>query len=569
MLIRKTLRRLTKSFFNLKFKYQLLSTYLALSLIPVLVLGIFSFNQSNSLLSSSKEKDINYYFEKASYTLDEVFKNSENIINDIANNAQFKKIFYADYETPEMLQNDIRVYLEPYLYNLKIFNPFIREITFYSKLGITPYRSVIHDYDELIVNTNSKSNMTWYYNGKFIVLKYDLMNNKEAVGSICLYMWPKVLMKSVNTEFMNYNILLTTEDTDYIYTHTVSFDKEKPDTEQLITLKNNTLKLNSKEYLTLGTSLDNGYRLYAYILKDEVVAGSGAILRSTWIAILVCLVFIVIIDFIFSLSFTKRIHLLTKKIEYAKKGNLKIPLHSENRDEIGTLTNDIGDMIKKIDNLIQTVYESEITQKKAELKALQAQINPHFLYNTLQTVNWIAIDNDAPEISELVVNLSDFYRATLNKNKETVTVGDELKMVECYFGIEKIVLGDSFDVEFDIEEGISDYQTIHLILQPLAENAIEHGMRKLRDKRGYIRISVKRDGDTLVFNVSDNGLGITTNALDDLAAVESKRGFGLKNVDDRIKLRYGNKYGITITSAKNPTTFTIKTPIIRSENSEN
>ena len=94
-------------------------------------------------------------------------------------------------------------------------------------------------------------------------------------------------------------------------------------------------------------------------------------------------------------------------------------------------------------------------------------------------------------------------------------------------------------------------------------------MRKLRDKRGYIRISVKRDGDTLVFNVSDNGLGITTNALDDLAAVESKRGFGLKNVDDRIKLRYGNEYGITITSAKNPTTFTIKTPIIRSENSEN
>ncbi len=548
-------------FFNLKFKYQLLITYLVISLIPVMVLGIFSFNQSKSLLFSSKEKDIKFYFDKANISLNDTISTSEQIMTEIAENPKFLKIFNNEFPSEDLLHQEIVTQLEPYLYNLKSFYPFIREITFFSKQNITPYRTVIHDYSKLILPSyKPKGGAQWYYNGKFLVLKLNIYNSSNIhTGSLCLYIWPKSLIKTTNNEFMNYNLLLTSEDMKILYYRNIVYGTPPPDTEEFINIKDTSIKLGNEEYLVLSSRLDNEFKLFAYVPKKDIVSGSNTILHSTFIAMVLSFFLLFVIDIIFSFSFTKRINRLSKKISLIKNGDLSIRMHSSQKDEIGNLTNDISDMTQRLDSLIHTVYEKEIQQKRFELKALQAQINPHFLYNTLQTVNWIAIDNDADEISELVINLSNFYRATLNNNEEETTISDELKMVKSYLDIEKIVLGDRFDVEFDIDNSILNRSIIHLILQPLTENAIEHSIKHLKNRHGLIKITAHRVHNNLVFTVSDNGPGIDESKVETLLT-KTSHGYGLKNVNERIKLRYGNDYGLQLTSACEPTTFTITLP---------
>ncbi len=554
--------RLRNGFLNLKFRYQLLSTYLLISLIPIMILGIFSYNQSKALLFSSKEKDVRFYFDKADAALNNNISICEEIISELSQNSAFLKIFNNEYETTEALNADIASSFGPYIYNLKSFYGFIREITFFSKNGIAPYQTVVRSYSELSLPAHTpKNSAMWYYDGEFLVFKREIYDTLGVnTGSLCLFVRPKSLMKATNSELMNYNLLLTSADMKIIYSRNTVYGAPLPDTEMLLSLKDNTLKLGSEEYTVFSTKLSNSLNLFAYMPKSYIVAGSGTILHSTFTAMLLSLILLIIIDVIFSFSFTKRIKYLSEKISLIKNGELSIRLHSEQRDEIGNLTNDISDMTERLDSLIHTVYEKEIKQKKFELKALQAQINPHFLYNTLQTVNWIAIDNNADEISELVINLSNFYRATLNNNADESTVEDEIKMLNSYFDIEKIVLSGKLDVEFDVDERILNHRIIHLLLQPLAENAVEHGIKKLKGKCGKIKITAHCINCCLVFTVSDNGPGIETEPPEQLLSKSSK-GYGLKNVNERIKLKYGEEYGLKITSAASPTEFTVTLPI--------
>ncbi len=562
-MLKKLTAFISNKFFNLKFRYQLLATYLLISLIPILILGVFSFNQSRSLLYSSKNEDLNYYFDKANVALNDTIATSEKLIAEVAQNPNFLRIFNNDFTSKDDLHKEIVTSLEPHLYNLESFYPFIREIIFYTKLDIDSYRTVIHKYSTLSLPKHmSKGVSQWYFNGKFLVYKYDIYDGSIHTGSLCLFIWPKSLIKTTNNEFMNYNLLLTTKDTKMVYYRNVVYGVPAPDLDVFIDIKDNVIKVDKKDYLVLSSNLKNDFRLFAYVPKEDIVAGSSTILHSTFFAMLLSFVLLLIIDIIFSLSFTKRINHLSKKISQIKKGDLSVRLYSNQKDEIGNLTNDISDMTQKLDSLIHTVYEKEIQQKRFELKALQAQINPHFLYNTLQTVNWIAIDNDADEISELVINLSNFYRATLNNNEDESTVEDEIKMIKSYLDIEKIVLGNKFDFQFDVDEDILNYQTIHLVLQPLTENAIEHGVKKSKNKKQIISVTAKKLQSNLVFTVSDNGPGVDPEKVETLLT-SSSRGYGLKNVNERIKIKYGDEYGLTLTSPANPTTFTITLPIVK------
>ncbi len=553
---------ISNKFFNLKFKYQLLATYLLISLIPVMILGVFSFNQSRSLLFSSKEKDLNFYFDKAATSLNDTINTCEQVLGEVATNPNFLKIFNNKFEDKEKLQREIVTTLEPHLYNIKSFYPFIREITYFSKFDIDNYRTTIHSYDTLsLPNHHQKGDKQWYFNGKFLVYKYDIYDNGTHSGSLCLFIWPKSLVKTTNNEFMNYNLLITTKDIKTVYYRNVTYGIPAPSPENILSIEDKHIEVENEEFLILSSTLNNDLKLFTYVPKNDIVSGSSTILHSTFIAMLLSFVLLLIIDIIFSLSFTKRINHLSRKISQIKNGDLSIRLYSSQKDEIGVLANDISDMAQKLDSLIHTVYEKEIQQKRYELKALQAQINPHFLYNTLQTINWIAIENDADEISGLVINLSNFYRATLNNNEDESTVNEEIKMVKSYLDIEKIVLGNKFDYELNIDEEILGNQTLHLILQPLAENAIEHGIKQLRGTTGNIIVNAHKKGTSIVFTVSDNGPGITPDKAENLL-LSGSHGYGLKNVNERIKIKYGEQYGLEITSLSNPTEFSITLPLI-------
>ena len=157
-----------------------------------------------------------------------------------------------------------------------------------------------------------------------------------------------------------------------------------------------------------------------------------------------------------------------------KKGNLEVTVTSDSKDEIGELVQGFGDMVNRIKTLIEEVYEGKISLKEYEMKALQAQINPHFLYNTLSLINWKAIEADEKDISKITLALSRFYRTALNKGNSMMPLADEISNVKSYLDIQLIMHDYEFDVEMDIDERINYYDAPNLILQPLIENAIDH-----------------------------------------------------------------------------------------------
>lgn len=455
--------------------------------------------------------------------------------------------------------------LSPFIYNAKQSYRYIREVTFYSATARPAFRSIIRPRSEFNISEFRKSNngdFNWFYNEKMIILSRAIVMEDEYKGDLTIQINPQKLLESTaSPNFFNYNIALFSEDGSCIYSSILPKDKAIiKDINEVFGTEENT-KFGGKDFLIKSIKLENGFVLTAFVNQGTFLVGIKSILITTLIFLLICLFFSTLLALAFSNTLTKRITLLNNEINRVKTGDLDISVHSDYSDEIGNLTNNFDNMIRHINRLIEDIRESEHIQKKAELKALQAQIKPHFLYNVLQAVNWNAIDKGDTETSLIVVNLSNFYRAVLNKGDDDISVEKELKIVEYYINVEKAIYGDIFKVAYNIDEGIKNCLAIPLILQPLVENAIEHGIRSLAEPHGEIVVSAYAEGGTLVFTVSDNGAGIPPQKTDTILT-KATSGYGLKNINERIKLRFGEEYGLRLTSPRSPTVFTITLPLI-------
>jgi len=235
-------------------------------------------------------------------------------------------------------------------------------------------------------------------------------------------------------------------------------------------------------------------------------------------------------------------------------------------DEIGYLDKSFRLLIRRINTLIQEVYEQNLLRKEQELKTLQAQINPHFLYNTLDTVNWMAISRNVPEIGEIVRALSKMLRYSIANENELVPLSEELNHVRNYCQIQSFRLDGRLQCHFQVDEELLDFEMPKLVLQPIVENSILHGFQ---GKRGICRIVVGGtiQDHTVWISIEDNGKGIDDRNPDAApqkppADREYRNGIGLTNVDRRLKLKYGENYGLTVHSRKDAgTTVIIKLPI--------
>ena len=179
----------------------------------------------------------------------------------------------------------------------------------------------------------------------------------------------------------------------------------------------------------------------------------------------------------------------------------------------------------------------------AELKALQAQITPHFLYNTLSLINGMAIQSGELSISRLTKNISNFYRTVLNDGRNVTTVRGEIDNTRTYISIQLVMHNESFDVEYDLMPEIFDFEMINLVLQPLVENAIEHGLDQIRNRRGLLRITGRVEDECLEFTVHNTGPSVSAERFQKILRTDSSR-YGLKNVNERIKIMCGDDYGL-------------------------
>lgn len=311
---------------------------------------------------------------------------------------------------------------------------------------------------------------------------------------------------------------------------------------------NQTNRLNH-QYLIFSQELKTtGWEIYLYKPYSDIRASISNIANGVIMIIIVCVLLLCMIIPLLSGSVANRLEHLTYRIQKINLDNLEEKIGGEGKDEVGILISNINKMLGRIHSLIDEVYKTKLAKKRFELKALQAQINPHFLYNTMSLINCQAILVGQKEISELSQAISNFYRTALNKGKDTIFVRDELENTKAYLYIQSVMHNHNFDIEYDIDEAVYTEKIINLILQPLVENAIEHGIDcKINGERGHLFISAKKKEEKVIFTVEDNGAGIPENKTDTLLQTGTS-GYGIKNVNDRIQLLYGSAYGITIHS---------------------
>jgi two-component system sensor histidine kinase YesM len=260
-----------------------------------------------------------------------------------------------------------------------------------------------------------------------------------------------------------------------------------------------------------------------------------------------------LLAFAFSRSITQRIYMLIHRMRAIRQGKVDSAIENTAKDEIGELYDNYNFMMQRISVLIDEQYQLGQQVKSAELKALQAQINPHFLYNTLDMINWMSRMNRNSEISSVVEALANFYKLTLNRGKDIVTVRDEIKHASYYIKIQTLRFNNQITTDFDIDPAVLETPIPKITIQSLVENAIHHGILETEEKRGHIHISGRLEGKTVVLSVQDDGVGIPPDKMPGFENAEPKQEasgshYGIRNVNMRIKLMFGEAYGLTFHS---------------------
>lgn len=288
---------------------------------------------------------------------------------------------------------------------------------------------------------------------------------------------------------------------------------------------------------------------------------SAALMLGSMIAV------IVLMSYLLSGYYVGRLKKLNVEMTGLESGNLNanLPITTE-EDEIEEIYHNFNGMVQEVQRLMAEHYQLGKEVKMAEVRALQAQINPHFLYNTLDLINWISMDYGAEEIGTLTWNLARFYRLSLNHGKSLISIGEEVEHVEVYVNIENYHFDNAISLEVDVPEELKSYACLNIILQPFVENAIVHGIAEKPDIESCeIRICARREEQDIVFSVQDDGPGVDVKEMQKETQQDirtAQHGYGVRNINFRLKLCFGEKYGVTYLESEKGTHVEIKIPVM-------
>ncbi|MDG0792168.1 sensor histidine kinase [Cohnella ginsengisoli] len=553
-------------FKNLRFKQKLIISYIVVSIIPLLALGTFSYNQASRFLLRQAEQNLDGSIGQIATTINYRSGQYESVINSITQNIVFRQIFMTNPANFPVLYRD---YVDPFFSNILSFNKDLLQISVF-----TDNSDILRG--EYILPIALLDRMPWAEGlGDAGSTKWNLVNGKLfAVRPFEADEPPRdgtprtaLLFLSIDADSMLHGL---TEVQTEAYGIRIE-DRQGRTLYSAYEKLERTDTADRGDYVYMTKEIpETGWRLVCFAPKKSLSVDATSIVNATALIVVICIGVLIFIIGLFSNGFVKRIISLNKKMTMVETGNLKISVSSSARDEIGQLTNKFGHMLANVNRLIEEVYQSKITQKEAELRALQTQINPHFLYNTLSIINWKALEIDAMEISQITNSVSRFYRAVLNKGKSIISVASELENATAYMQIQLIMHNYNFDFACDVEEELLQYDMINIVFQPILENALEHGIDQLRkgSRRGRIALRGQAEGDDMTFEVADNGPGIREELAEEVLTSSSTAGYGLKNVHDRIQIRFGAAYGVWIRGTPGEgTTVYIKFPKFRAPNS--
>lgn len=328
--------------------------------------------------------------------------------------------------------------------------------------------------------------------------------------------------------------------------------------------------MNNKQYMVAFTPLKSADWFvvstipYSYLNSESKRIGINIALLGIG-----CFILAILLSYLFSSSISLPLKKLVKAMKEAEKGNLSIMVKDPSKDEIGEVTRNFNKMLDEIKNLLDNVKSKEKQKRNAELRALQAQINPHFLSNTLNTVKWLANVQKAENIENIITSLIQLLHVSMGKGEDLISIREEIEYIKNYINLQEYRYFNKFKVNFEIEEEILDYKILKLILQPVIENSLIHGIEPM-EGQGLIVVKGFRYDECVKITITDNGVGIESNKLerildsDDTSSKSRFSGIGISNVHERIKIYFGEQYGLSIASVPDLyTTVEITLPIIK------
>ena len=297
-----------------------------------------------------------------------------------------------------------------------------------------------------------------------------------------------------------------------------------------------------------------GWKLYSFASVGAIHQRIGGTLSFAVTVIIAVMALLLVLDILLSARMTGRIENLLTNVLSSQE--TMIAPREKSGDEIGMLTEAFNDIVDRNESLVNTILKEGIAKKEAKLNMLQAQINSHFLYNSLDVVNWMAIEHGADDVANMVQLLAKFYRISLSKGEEVVQIRSELEHVRTYLEIEKIRFGEDVCYIFEVDPAVNDYLIVKLVLQPIVENAIVHGLMEREENGGTIKVSASEYGEEIVIEVENDSGALSEETLEVMnglreppAAAPGKggSGYGLKNIRERLDLYFGGRSSLRFT----------------------
>lgn len=551
------MKKLLHWFNGIKLRYKLAIFYSLFCFFPVMLLFWLSFLQMRSIIDDKGKMNLQSYLQQSVSSMDRTLDGYNSLSDYIAFDRTLAEVFSMEYGTPYEQYEQLTQKVDPILRTASYFHGGMQQITIYTDNGMVKHDTTVAPVSEIeetdwYQKTLEHPGLNWFANYQeetlFSARKLAFSGAREGVN--ILYMdvdYQKLFTPYAETLISECGLYITDQDGKLVFE------------ESRFSGKNQNYDLTYSEFLE---QRDRGSTDYIILCEQSNTTGwtvwlyqpvglAGEAMRPigvmAGVTILICIFAAVLAYFITSGMVSSRIERLTHFMQEVQEGSMDMQMESDDRDEIGMLYRGFGSMMKRIRTLINEVYLSKITQKEAELKALQAQINPHFLYNTLSLINWKALAAGEEDISRMTLALSTFYRTALNRGRNVLQVETELSNTRAYLEIQSMLHDGDFDYEIEAQTEILQCESLNLILQPLVENAIHHGIEEKTDGRGKITVRGWKEDNCVWFMVEDNGVGMEQEVADKILTMESK-GYGVRNVDERIRLCYGEKYAMKVES---------------------
>ena len=542
---------------GIKLRYKLAIIYSLFCFLPVMLLFWLSFLQMRSIIGDKEKMNLQSYLQQSVSSMDRTLDGYNSLSDYIAFDRTLAEAFSMEYGTPYEQYEQLTQKVDPILRSSSYFHGGMQRITIYTDNGMVKHDTTVAPVSEIeetdwYQKTLEHPGINWFVNYPektlFSARKLAFSGAREGVN--ILYMdvdYQKLFTPYAETLISECGLYITDQEGKLVFE------------ESRFSGKNQNYDLTYSEFLE---QRDRGSADYTILCEQSNTTGwtvwlyqpvglAGESMRPigvmAGVTILICIFAAVLAYFITSGMVSGRIERLTCLMQEVQEGSMDMQVGSDDRDEIGMLYRGFGSMMKRIRTLINEVYLGKITQKEAELKALQAQINPHFLYNTLSLINWKALAAGEEDISRMTLAMSTFYRTALNRGRNVLQVEAELSNTRAYLEIQSMLHDGDFDYEIEVQPEILQCESLNLILQPLVENAIHHGIEEKTDGRGKISVRGWKEDNCVWFMVEDNGVGMEQKVADKILTMESK-GYGVRNVDERIRLCYGEKYAMKVES---------------------